>query len=141
MCGPGHKGHPDLVKDFDLGKAPVVMLEINLTKFLEMRVSPIKVLPPSRYPAVERDLALVAKRETPVQEIIKVIKQSGHNMIRQVDIFDVYEGEHISKGYKSVALKIIYEDMTKGFTNEEISTIEKDVIQALKDKLDIKLRG
>ncbi len=135
------EAHPDLVKDFDLGKAPVVMLEINLTKFLEMRVSPIKVLPPSRYPAVERDLALVAKRETPVQEIIKVIKQSGHNMIRQVDIFDVYEGEHISKGYKSVALKIIYEDMTKGFTNEEISTIEKDVIQALKDKLDIKLRG
>ncbi|MCH5180381.1 MAG: phenylalanine--tRNA ligase subunit beta [Erysipelotrichales bacterium] len=135
------EAHPNLMKEFDLGKMPVVMLELNLSKFLDMRVSPIKVVPPSRYQSVERDLALVVKKEVTAQEIIKVIKQSGHNLIRQVDIFDVYEGEHVSLGFKSVALKMIYEDYTKGFTSEEITSIEKDVINALETKLSIKLRG
>lgn len=133
--------HPNMMKEFDLGKAPTVVLEINLSKLLEVRVSPIKVIPPSRFQTVERDLALVARKDISAQEIIKVIKQAGHNMIKQVDIFDVYEGEHVDLGFKSIALKIIYEDTTKSFTSEEIANLEKGIINALEAKLSIKLRG
>ena len=62
-------------------------------------------------------------------------------MIKQVDIFDVYEGEHVDFGFKSIALKIIYEDTTKSFTSEEIENLEKGIINALEAKLSIKLRG
>lgn len=141
LVGIMGEAHPNLMKEFDLGKMPVVMMELNLSKLLDLRVSPIKVIPPSRYQTVERDLALVVKKEVSAQEIIKVIKQSGHNFIKQVDIFDVYEGEHVLSGFKSVALKIIYEDNTKSFTSEEIATIEKGVIEALNNKLGITLRG
>ena len=133
--------HPNMMKEFDLGKAPTAILEINLSKLLEVRVSPIKVIPPSRFQTVERDLALVARKDISAQEIIKVIKQAGHNMIKQVDIFDVYEGEHVDLGFKSIALKIIYEDTTKSFTSEEIANLEKGIINALEAKLSIKLRG
>lgn len=133
--------HPNMMKEFDLGKAPTAVLEINLSKLLEVRVSPIKVIPPSRFQTVERDLALVARKDISAQEIIKVIKQAGHNMIKQVDIFDVYEGEHVDLGFKSIALKIIYEDTTKSFTSEEIANLEKGIINALEAKLSIKLRG
>lgn len=133
--------HPNMMKEFDLGKAPTAVLEINLSKLLEVRVSPIKVIPPSRFQTVERDLALVARKDISAQEIIKVIKQAGHNMIKQVDIFDVYEGEHVDFGFKSIALKIIYEDTTKSFTSEEIENLEKCIINALEAKLSIKLRG
>ncbi len=133
--------HPNMMKEFDLGKAPTAVLEINLSKLLEVRVSPIKVIPPSRFQTVERDLALVARKDISAQEIIKVIKQAGHNMIKQVDIFDVYEGEHVDLGFKSIALKIIYEDATKSFTSEEIANLEKGIINALEAKLSIKLRG
>ena len=133
--------HPNMMKEFDLGKAPTAVLEINLSKLLEVRVSPIKVIPPSRFQTVERDLALVARKDISAQEIIKVIKQAGHNMIKQVDIFDVYEGEHVDFGFKSIALKIIYEDTTKSFTSEEIANLEKGIINALEAKLSIKLRG
>lgn len=133
--------HPNMMKAFDLGKAPTAVLEINLSKLLEVRVSPIKVIPPSRFQTVERDLALVARKDISAQEIIKVIKQAGHNMIKQVDIFDVYEGEHVDLGFKSIALKIIYEDATKSFTSEEIANLEKGIINALEAKLSIKLRG
>lgn len=133
--------HPNMMKEFDLGKAPTAVLEINLSKLLEVRVSPIKVIPPSRFQTVERDLALVARKDISAQEIIKVIKQAGHNMIKQVDIFDVYEGEHVDLGFKSIALKIIYEDSTKSFTSEEIANLEKGIINALEAKLSIKLRG
>lgn len=133
--------HPNMMKEFDLGKAPTAVLEINLSKLLEVRVSPIKVIPPSRFQTVERDLALVARKDISAQEIIKVIKQAGHNMIKQVDIFDVYEGEHVDFGFKSIALKIIYEDTTKSFTSEEIENLEKGIINALEAKLSIKLRG
>lgn len=133
--------HPNMMKEFDLGKAPTAVLEINLSKLLEVRVSQIKVIPPSRFQTVERDLALVARKDISAQEIIKVIKQAGHNMIKQVDIFDVYEGEHVDFGFKSIALKIIYEDTTKSFTSEEIENLEKGIINALEAKLSIKLRG
>lgn len=133
--------HPNMMKEFDLGKTPTSVLEINLSKLLEVRVSPIKVIPPSRFQTVERDLALVARKDISAQEIIKVIKQAGHNMIKQVDIFDVYEGEHVDFGFKSIALKIIYEDTTKSFTSEEIANLEKGIINALEAKLSIKLRG
>lgn len=133
--------HPNMMIEFDLGKAPTAVLEINLSKLLEVRVSPIKVIPPSRFQTVERDLALVARKDISAQEIIKVIKQAGHNMIKQVDIFDVYEGEHVDFGFKSIALKIIYEDTTKSFTSEEIENLEKGIINALEAKLSIKLRG
>lgn len=133
--------HPNMMKEFDLGKAPTAVLEINLSKLLEVRVSPIKVIPPSRFQTVERDLALVARKDISAQEIIKVIKQAGHNMIKQVNIFDVYEGEHVDLGFKSIALKIIYEDTTKSFTSEEIENLEKGIINALEAKLSIKLRG
>lgn len=133
--------HPNMMKEFDLGKAPTAVLEINLSKLLEVRVSPIKVIPPSRFQTVERDLALVARKDISAQEIIKVIKQAGHNMIKQVDIFDVYQGEHVDFGFKSIALKIVYEDTTKSFTSEEIANLEKGIINALEAKLSIKLRG
>lgn len=135
------EAHPNLIKEFDLGKNTVIMMEINLGKFIDMKVNDVKSNPPSKYQAVERDLALVVKKEVPVSDIVKVIKQTGHNMIRKIDIFDVYEGEHMEQGYKSVALKIIYEDTTKSFKSEEISNIESQIIEALDKKLSVKLRG
>ena len=135
------EAHPNLVKDFDLGKNRVIMMEMNLDKFIDMRVSPIKVLPPSRYQTVERDLALVVAKDVPASEIIRVIRQSGHNYVKNVDIFDVYEGEHFEQGYISLALKITYEDQTKSFTSEEIANIEKGIIEALNTKLKATLRG
>ena len=135
------EAHHNLVKDFDLGKNRVIMMEMNLDKFIDMRVSPIKVLPPSRYQTVERDLALVVAKDVPASEIIRVIRQSGHNYVKNVEIFDVYEGEHVEQGYISLALKITYEDQTKSFTSEEIANIEKGIIDALNTKLKATLRG
>ena len=135
------EAHPNLIKELDLGKNNVVMMEINLDEFLNMRVSEIKAVPPSRFQVVERDLALIMKKEVPASEVSKVIMQSGHGLIRQVDIFDVYEGEHIAKEYKSLAIKIIYEYVTKSFTSAEIIELESNVINALATKLDVKLRS
>ena len=58
-----------------------------------------------------------------------------------MEIFDVYEGEHVEQGYISLALKITYEDQTKSFTSEEIANIEKGIIEALNTKLKATLRG
>lgn len=133
--------HPTFAKVFDLQRTPVAMMELNLSALLELRVSPIKTEAPSRFQVVERDLALVCKKSVTAQEITKVIKSVGRGFVKSVDIFDVYEGEHVLEGYQSIALKIIYENKEKSFTSEEISSTEKAIIDALENKLQCVLRS
>lgn len=135
------EAHPSIIKDFDLGKNKVMMLELNLSALEEVRVPATKAVAPSKYQMVERDLALVVKKDVPASDIISLIRRHGHNLIRSVDVFDAYEGEHIVLGYKSLALKIVYENMNKSFTSEEISNIEQEIISDLEAKLDVKLRS
>ena len=98
--------HPNAKKEFGLAKANVVVLEMNLEALLESKVSIAKMSPISRFPSVSRDLALVVKKEIASSDLIKVIKKNGCGLVKDAKIFDVYEGENIFKGYKSVAISI-----------------------------------
>lgn len=133
--------HPKILKEFDLGKGPVIVLELKLDSLLNLRTSQIKMKAPSKYPTVEHDLALIAKKDIPASDIIRLIKQSGHTKVKSVEVFDVYEGEHIQAGYKSLAVKLTYSDDNKAFTSEEIASIEQEIIATLNKKLNVTLRS
>ena len=133
--------HPNVAKQYDLGKASCQVLELNLSAFLNMKTSISKMVPPSRYPFVERDLALVVKKEVSAADIIRTIKQAGKEIVANVVIFDEYTGEHVDEGYKSLAMKITYQNKDKTLEEKELVNAETSIKEALFKNHNIVLRG
>ena len=121
---------PTVYEEYDLGKTHAVLLELNLDVLLNAKVSFKGLEVVSKFPSVERDLALVIKQETTAQELIKSIKVSGHGLVSSAEVFDVYMGENIKAGYKSMAIKIV-------FTSDH-TLVDKEVNEAL-DKIKFEL--
>ena len=94
-----------------------------------------------RYPAVSRDIAIVVERETPAQKILDVIRRAGKKLVRNMEVFDIYEGEHIGEGKKSVALSITYQAPDHTLKDDEITSAHEAILNELKKQLNAELRG
>ena len=131
--------HPNAYKEFDFGKLPVLVLEMNLEALLSAKVTISKMNPISRFPTVSRDLAFVISKEVLAADIIKLIKFAGKGMVKEVNIFDVYEGTNISENKKSVAVNIsLGSDHT--LTDKEIVDAMDKIKFELNKKFNIELR-
>ena len=98
--------HPVAKNELGFSKTNVVVMELNLESLLEAKVSLAKMSPISKFPTVNRDLALIVKNDIAVGDIIKLVKKNGGGLIKDVKVFDVYEGANLMKDSKSVAISI-----------------------------------
>lgn len=122
--------HPTYLKNNDLDET--FALELNLTSLLDLKSSALKMEQISKFQSVKRDYAFVIKKEISLQEIILAIKKRSSNIIKNIDVFDVYEGEHIALNYKSVAIRITYVSMDHTLKEQEINETEAKALDALK---------
>ena len=99
------------------------LLDVNLSMLLDLRVSSKKMQPISKFPSVERDYAFVVKKDVLVDQIINLVKKESHGLISNVSIFDVYEGEFLPEGFKSVALKVTYSSLNSASRSRSSSSI------------------
>lgn len=132
--------HPQMAKDFDVPKE-LVMFEGKLDVLLNNKTSKVKYTPISKYPAVTRDLAFVVKEDVKVADIVEAIRKCGRQIIKGIEVFDVYTGEHVEKGFKSIALSINFQSDEKTLTDGEINSVHEKILAALKAELDAILRG
>ena len=131
--------HPNAKKEFGLAKLPVIVLEMDLEPLLEAKVSLVKMSPISRFPLVNRDLALIVRKEIEVGDIIKCIKKNGLGLVKEAKVFDVYEGENINRDFKSVAINIsLGKEGT--LTDKEITNVMDKVKYELNKAFDAELR-
>ena len=133
--------HPNQISNYDLGKTSAVVLEMKLDSLLTAKVGVTKMAPISRYPSVSRDLALVVTKEVSSRELIKTIKVTGRGLVLDAQVFDVYEGEHIEPGKKSVAISVTYSCDDHTLTDKEISDMENKVKFELTKQFKAELRG
>lgn len=133
--------YPRLRKDYDFGKENIAVMELNLSAILEVMTSPVTFKEINKFPVVKRDLALLVKDDVTYQMIKKVIKTSGHQIILDVEPFDLYVGEGVANGYHSLAITITYGDNKKTLVDEEVNRVENDIKYALRKELGIELRG
>lgn len=133
--------HPNKIKEYDLGKNSVVVLELNLDELLFAKVSLQKVANPSKFPSVTRDLAFIVDKSILCSDIIKTIKITGKGIVTNASIFDVYEGEHVEKNKKSIAISITYQKMEGTLLEKEIIDIEDKIKYALTKSFKVELRG
>ena len=131
--------HPLYAKKFSLKKA--VYAEISLDPVFGAKPARLRFKALNRYPAVERDIALVADRDVTAKQMLETIRKAGSKLIQNTEVFDVYEGEHVEAGRKSVALRITYRSDDHTLKDEEIAPVHEAILKALKDKLHAELRA
>lgn len=127
------------------GVKNAVMAELDLDKILHTKKSKIRFTPVSKYPAVVRDLAFVVKKDLPASRIVEVIKRSGkldkESVVRNVDVFDVYEGEHVGADEKSVALTMTFQSDKQTLDEEKINKVFNQIIDAIVSQCKATLRS
>ncbi|HAA81171.1 MAG TPA: phenylalanine--tRNA ligase subunit beta, partial [Thermoanaerobacter sp.] len=131
--------HPDVLENYDI---PVRVYggEINLDKVIQYANVENRYMPLPKYPAVERDIAVLVDGDIFVKDVEKVILETGGKLIDKVELFDVYKGPNIPEGKKSVAFSIWYRSYGRTLTDEEVNVIHNNIVEALDKKLGAKLR-
>ncbi len=125
--------HPQVVKNFDLS-GKVYMFEIDSEAVLSITVPPFRYQSFSKFPGTSRDLAIVAPVSVTSGDIVALIKEHGGEYLESVSIFDVYEGEHIEAGYRSLAYNLQFRSMEGTLNDEDIDGAIQAIIDALATK-------
>lgn len=130
--------HPSYAEKFDARR--VSYAELNLDVIASEKSGRLRFEELPKYPAVSRDISIVVDRDVTSEAIIKAIRSSGAKILADETVFDVYEGEHVEEGKKSVALSVTYQaDHT--LTDEEINTAHEKILNNLKQRVKAELRA
>jgi phenylalanyl-tRNA synthetase beta chain len=131
--------HPDVQANFGLSQA-VYYLEISFDALLQSSIDTPSITAPSRYPDICRDVALLLADTVLGKDIIATVSNLGICDLVDVNIFDVYHGEHVPEGHKSVAVRLRYQSHDRTLTDDEVGKMHQKVVNALVDKLNAKIR-
>jgi phenylalanyl-tRNA synthetase beta chain len=137
VIGVVGKLHPGIAKDYDF-KRGVYLFELDAAQALAS-AAPIAT-PISKFPAIRRDIAVVVDDHVSADELIDAVAASAPALIRAVRIFDIYTGERIEAGRKSVAIGLILQETSRTLTDEDADTAMAAAIAELKNKFAADLR-
>nr|WP_297396362.1 phenylalanine--tRNA ligase subunit beta [uncultured Peptostreptococcus sp.] len=131
--------HPQVLSNYGIGKR-VYIAEIDLDTVYSLANDTIifKSLP--KYPAITRDIALVVEDKIEVASIEEVIMDNAGGLVEACRLFDVYKGDQIGQGYKSVAYSIVYRSLEKTLTDDDVVAVHDKILAQLKARLGAELR-
>ncbi|MBR3577610.1 MAG: phenylalanine--tRNA ligase subunit beta [Bacteroidales bacterium] len=130
---------PAILKYFDI-KVPVCYAEIDTELLYRLGCSQVLYSPIPLFPAVKRDLALVVDKAVTYDTLEKVAYKYGSKLLKNVTLFDVYEGDKIEAGKKSYALNFVLQHSEKTLTEEDITKVMNKLITAFEREVGAKLR-
>ncbi|MBE3586705.1 MAG: phenylalanine--tRNA ligase subunit beta [Thermoanaerobacter sp.] len=131
--------HPDVLEEYELDTR-VCAFELDLASLLALTGGPPRYQPLPRLPGVRRDLALVVSREVPAADVLRVIRRAGGNLLRSVELFDVYEGEQVKEGCRSLAFSLLFQAGDRTLTDAEVTARIEAISGALVEELGAELR-
>ena len=135
--------HPLVLEVFDLPAQPVAVLEWDLDLLLAAadRADDEKTVATlSPYAPVHEDLALVVDEEMPALDVQRVILKAGYPLVTEAALFDVYRGEQIEAGKKSLAFALSYQAPNRSLSEKDVTKLRKRLIKSLTNKLGAQLR-
>ncbi len=133
--------HPEVAARFKLTDAKVIFCELEVAPLIQQhqRLHAIEPLPAT--PAVLEDIALIVSADLPAGEVEAVIRQAGGRLLKDVTLFDVYSGDPIPAGKKSLAWSLTYQDENRTLTDKNAARIRKKIIGAARHRLKAELRS
>jgi phenylalanyl-tRNA synthetase beta chain len=146
LVGEQHIGvfgqlHPAVAANFDLTDTPVFAAEFDLDGLLDAVDSLYKVRPLPMTPPVLQDIALVVKSDVPAAKVEAAIWLAGRELLKAVRLFDVYEGESIPDGHKSLAYNLTYQTDERTLNDKEVAKVHEKIVKYVERELGAKLRA
>ena len=131
--------HPAVSENYDMkGRAYIAV--IDMPYVYEMADFTIKYDGIAKFPAVTRDMSMVVPKEIPVGQIEEVIEQKAGKILESYNLFDIYEGDQIKEGFKSVAYSIVFRAKDRTLEDADVQASMNKILKAL-EELGIELRG
>lgn len=131
--------HPEVAENYEL-KGQVYVAEIWLEKLAKYGKMNKKYTEVAKFPAVERDIAMVVSEETEVGDIERAIQKKGKKILEEIKLFDVYRDEKIGENKKSIAYSLKFRSKDKTLTDEEINSTMDEILKELECNLGAELR-
>jgi len=118
----------------------VFAFDLDFEKLSQLSSEEHEFRPISSYPAAIRDIAVLVPRDILVEEILNIIETAGGDLVRDVDLFDIYEGEELPDGKKNLAFHIIFQATDRTLSSLEVDNINKKIINALEENPEWQVR-
>ncbi|RKY35903.1 MAG: hypothetical protein DRP78_04970, partial [Candidatus Omnitrophota bacterium] len=136
FCG---KISQQVLSEFDISH-PVFFAQIEIEKLLHSVNKEYKFISLSKYPVVTRDIAIIVKENVPSQTAVEIIKRTAGDLLASISLFDVFQGNPITAGFKSLAYSVAYQSKDRTLTDLEIIQLHNSVLKALTEQMDVKFR-
>ena len=132
--------HPLVLQEYDLRGFSAVAAELDLQSLIALRRETRMFRELSSYPPVEQDLALVVDRDLPAADVVAAVRAAAGELLRDVSIFDLYEGDQIALGKKSLALRLSFRSEERTLSEAEINDVRGKVLDSLAGSIGAALR-
>lgn len=139
QIGTFGEAHPEVLENYDL-PYKAYLFEFDMEVLVDGAIFAKRFEPIPIYPTVERDLAIVVDKEVLSDMPTELIYATGGELVKSVRLFDVYEGEQVPEGKKSLAYAITYHSATETLTDKAVNTLHDKVVKHLNQKLGAELR-
>lgn len=132
--------HPEVREDYGLPER-ASLLELDLETLWSLAAGVTRTYQPwARYPAVARDIAVVVPRELSHETVVRSIMRAGGELLREVRLFDLYQGEPVPAGYKSLAYRLVFQSADHTLRETEINALYEAIAHGLERELGARLR-
>ncbi|MGZ3768488.1 MAG: phenylalanine--tRNA ligase subunit beta [Bdellovibrio sp.] len=131
--------HPVLLDDNKI-RVPAALAELDLDPLYKGQPRPFRIQSVSKFQVVERDFAFVMPKTLKVGDVLKDIRKTGGALLQNVDVFDLYEGDKMEAGKKSVAIRLWLQDKNGTLQEAQIAEVTNKVLEGLKKNFDLTVR-
>jgi phenylalanyl-tRNA synthetase beta chain len=133
--------HPALAEKLDLEGKNVLLAELDFEVLLQVRQPLLSVATPSRYPPADRDIALIVSEQVNHADVEAAIREAAQPLLESVSLFDIYRGESIPTGRKSLAYALRYRAPDRTLSEDEVVTTHGRVEEAVRTRFQGEVRG
>jgi len=132
--------HPLVAAAWDFHE-PLAVFVIDLDRVLPLAPDWTHYRDFTSFPPVRRDLAVIVGEDVPAAQVLSVVRGAGREALARAEVFDVYYGDQVGPGRKSLALHLVFEAADRTLTDEDVAPVRERIVAALRDELDGELRG
>ena len=124
--------NPEILEELGIEGRPTIW-ELNFDKLAKLVSRERTYQEPSRYPAVTRDVAVLLGSNVKVEAVTNIIENTGGLLLADVDLFDIYEGEDLADGQKSLAFHLIWQSLERNLSDAEVNDLMAKIVAALEE--------
>jgi phenylalanyl-tRNA synthetase beta chain len=133
--------HPLVKEKYELGDSPILVAEFDLDALRAAEGPAYGIVPVADFPPVYEDIAVIVDESVAAARVEGLIRQTGGRSVSAVRLFDVYRGEQIGAGKKSLAYNLTYQATDKTLTDAEAAQIRNKIVKRLEQEVGAKLRS